>query len=70
MAHRCPAVLAALAPTRRRRVKETQMTLDDIKQLIEFIKGHDLTEFELEQDGVKIRIKSGGHPPQIGRAHV
>ena len=36
------------------------MTLDEIKQLIEFIKAHDLTEFELEQDGVKIRIKSGG----------
>lgn len=35
------------------------MTLDEIKQLIEFIKGHELTEFELEQDGVKIRIKSG-----------
>ncbi len=37
------------------------MTLDEIKQLIEFIKGHDLSEFELEQDGVKIRIKSGGN---------
>ncbi|HWI18543.1 MAG TPA: acetyl-CoA carboxylase biotin carboxyl carrier protein [Vicinamibacterales bacterium] len=36
------------------------MTLDEIKQLIEFIKGHELSEFELEQDGVKIRIKSGG----------
>ena len=36
------------------------MTLDDIKQLIEFIKSHDLSEFELEQDGVKLRIKSGG----------
>jgi acetyl-CoA carboxylase biotin carboxyl carrier protein len=36
------------------------MTLDEIKQLIEFIKGHDLSEFELEQDGVKVRIKSGG----------
>jgi acetyl-CoA carboxylase biotin carboxyl carrier protein len=35
------------------------MTLDEIKQLIEFIKGHELNEFELEQDGVKIRIKSG-----------
>jgi acetyl-CoA carboxylase biotin carboxyl carrier protein len=34
------------------------MTLDEIKQLIEFIKGHDLAEFELEQDGVKIRVKS------------
>jgi acetyl-CoA carboxylase biotin carboxyl carrier protein len=37
------------------------MTLDEIKQLIEFIKGHDLNEFELEQDGVKIRIKSGSN---------
>ena len=36
------------------------MTLDEIKQLIEFIKGHELSEFELEQDGVKVRIKSGG----------
>jgi acetyl-CoA carboxylase biotin carboxyl carrier protein len=40
------------------------MTLDEIKQLIEFIKGHDLSEFELEQDGVKVRIKIGG-PPQM-----
>jgi len=37
------------------------MTLDEIKNLIEFIKGHDLNEFELEQDGVKIRIKSGSN---------
>jgi len=37
------------------------MTLDEIKQLIEFIKGHDLSEFELEQDGVKVRIKSGAN---------
>ena len=37
------------------------MTLDEIKHLIEFLKEHDLSEFELEQDGVKIRIKSGQH---------
>jgi acetyl-CoA carboxylase biotin carboxyl carrier protein len=35
------------------------MTLDQIKELIEFIREHDLSEFELEQDGVKLRIKSG-----------
>ena len=34
------------------------MTLDEIKQLIEFIKGQELSEFELEQDGFKVRIKS------------
>ena len=37
------------------------MTLDEIKQLIEFIKTHDLSEFELEHDGVKIRVKAGGN---------
>jgi acetyl-CoA carboxylase biotin carboxyl carrier protein len=43
------------------------MTLDEIKQLIEFIKGQELTEFELEQDGFKIRIKSGQnhHVPAV-----
>lgn len=36
------------------------MTLDQIKELIEFVRERDLAEFELEQDGVKIRIKAGG----------
>ena len=35
------------------------MTLDEIKHLIEFIRAQDLSEFELEQDGMKIRIRSG-----------
>jgi acetyl-CoA carboxylase biotin carboxyl carrier protein len=40
------------------------MTLEEIKHLIEFIREQDLTEFELEQDGVKLRIKSGAtHAP-------
>ena len=46
------------------------MTLDEIKQLIEFIKGHDLSEFELEQDGVKIRIKSGGNHHVVAVPHL
>ena len=47
------------------------MTLDEIKQLIEFIKGHDLSEFELEQDGVKIRIKGGGnHHHVVAAPHL
>jgi acetyl-CoA carboxylase biotin carboxyl carrier protein len=37
------------------------MTLDEIKALIDFIKDRDLSEFELEQDGVKVRIKSGAN---------
>ncbi|HEX4912575.1 MAG TPA: acetyl-CoA carboxylase biotin carboxyl carrier protein [Vicinamibacterales bacterium] len=46
------------------------MTLDEIKQLIEFIKGHDLDEFELEQDGVKIRIKSSSNHQVVAVPHL
>ncbi len=38
------------------------MTLDEIKQLIEFVRSQELSEFEWEQDGARIRIKIGqGH---------
>ena len=46
------------------------MTLDEIKQLIEFIKGQELTEFELEQDGFKIRIKSGQNQHVVAIPHL
>ena len=46
------------------------MTLDEIKQLIEFIKGHDLSEFELEQDGVKVRIKTGSNHHVVSVPHM
>jgi acetyl-CoA carboxylase biotin carboxyl carrier protein len=48
------------------------MTLDEIKALIEFIKERDLSEFEMEQDGMKIRIKSGAnhHMVAVPQAHV
>jgi len=36
------------------------MKLDEIKDLIEFIKANDLTEFELEQDGNRLRVKFAG----------
>jgi acetyl-CoA carboxylase biotin carboxyl carrier protein len=35
------------------------MTLDEIKQLIDFIRERDLSEFELEREDIKLRIKSG-----------
>ena len=35
------------------------MTLDEIKRLIEFRREQDVTEFELDYDGVKLRVKSG-----------
>ena len=41
------------------------MTLDEIKRLIEFLREQDVTEFELDYDGVKLRVKSGvvAHAP-------
>ena len=35
------------------------MTLDEIKKLIEFIREQELSEFEFEQDGTRVRIKTG-----------
>ncbi|MCA1584631.1 MAG: acetyl-CoA carboxylase biotin carboxyl carrier protein [Acidobacteria bacterium] len=35
------------------------MTLDEIKGLIEFIRQNELTEFELERENFKLRVKSG-----------
>ena len=46
------------------------MTLDEIKKLIEFIKANELSEFELEHDGVKIRIKSGSSHHIVAVPHV
>jgi len=38
------------------------MTLDEIKRLIEFLREQDITEFELDYDDVKLRLKSGVAP--------
>jgi len=35
------------------------MELDDIKKILRLLKGTDITEFSLEKDGSKIRIKRG-----------
>jgi acetyl-CoA carboxylase biotin carboxyl carrier protein len=37
------------------------LNLDDVKQILQLMREHELTEFELERDGVKIRVcKNGG----------
>lgn len=37
------------------------MNLDDIRKVLELVREHDLAEFELEQDGLKVRIRKAGH---------
>jgi len=36
------------------------MNLDDIKNILSLIREHELTEFEYEQDGLKLRVKKAG----------
>ncbi len=36
------------------------MNLDDIKKVLELVREHDLAEFELEQDGLKLRVRKAG----------
>src|SRR6187551_2430170 len=36
------------------------MDLDDIKQILALVREHELAEFELERDGLKVRIRKAG----------
>ena len=35
------------------------MTLDEIRQILDLMREHELSEFELEREGTKIRLKKG-----------
>jgi acetyl-CoA carboxylase biotin carboxyl carrier protein len=38
------------------------MEFDEINRILDIVREHDLSEFELEREGFKIRIKKGGQP--------
>ena len=41
------------------------MNLDDIKQILDLVREHDLAELEIERDGLKVRVrKANAHPQQ------
>ena len=44
------------------------MDLNEIKKILDLMRDNDLTEFELEQDGVKVRLRKGSAPQWT--AHV
>jgi acetyl-CoA carboxylase biotin carboxyl carrier protein len=50
------------------------MDLDDIKQILNLVREHDLAEFELERDGLKVRIRKAGREvafvPQVAPVPV
>ena len=37
------------------------MNLDDIREVLELVREHDLAELEIERDGLKIRVRKVGH---------
>jgi acetyl-CoA carboxylase biotin carboxyl carrier protein len=46
------------------------MDFEDIERILELVRQHELTEFELERDGLKIRVRKAGGtfqvlPPQL-----
>ena len=42
---------------------DDSMNVDAIKQILDLVREHELTEFELEQGGVKLRVKQAGRGP-------
>jgi acetyl-CoA carboxylase biotin carboxyl carrier protein len=41
------------------------MNVDAIRQILELVREHELAEFELEQDGLKLRIRKQGQPTLV-----
>jgi acetyl-CoA carboxylase biotin carboxyl carrier protein len=42
------------------------MNLEDVKQILQLMREHELTEFELERDGIKIRVCKNGSGSATG----
>ena len=38
------------------------MNLDDIKQILDLVREHDLAELEIERDGLKVRVRKASQP--------
>ena len=46
------------------------MDLDEIKRILELMRENGLAEFELEQEGVKLRLRKDSGPQWTGHAPV
>jgi acetyl-CoA carboxylase biotin carboxyl carrier protein len=44
------------------------MDLDEIKKILDLMRENDLSEFELEQEGVKVRLRKNSGPQWTGHA--
>jgi acetyl-CoA carboxylase biotin carboxyl carrier protein len=62
-AHRAAGSQAAgpgAEPHETDRESDDSMNVDAIKQILDLVREHELTEFELEQGGVKLRVRKQG----------
>jgi acetyl-CoA carboxylase biotin carboxyl carrier protein len=41
------------------------MNVDEIRSILDLVREHELTEFELEREGVKLRVKKAGPAPVV-----
>src|SRR4051812_48604672 len=41
------------------------MDFSDIERILELVRQHDLSEFELERDGLKLRVRKAGNEPAL-----
>jgi acetyl-CoA carboxylase biotin carboxyl carrier protein len=46
------------------------MDFSDIERILELVREHDLAEFELERDGLKLRVRKAGASPTFHAAPV
>ena len=68
-AHRAagsPAAEPGAEPHETDRESDHSMNVDAIKQILDLVREHELTEFELEQAGVKLRVRKQGTAPAPG----
>ena len=57
------AAAAAAEPSTTDTEPDDSMNVDAIKQILDLVREHELTEFELEQAGVKLRVRKQGAVP-------
>ncbi len=46
------------------------MDFSDIERILELVRQHDLTEFELEKEGLKVRVRKAGGNPGLPTAQL
>jgi len=55
--------------TRRTPERERVWNLDDIQELLDLLASKEITEFEMEQQGAKIRVRRGNAPATSGNTN-